>query len=378
MDGPGEETALVVKRVAPDFNRFRQIVRGKIKQNLKQYISKGEIFGRQGKNVISIPLPQIELPRFRYGHQQTGGVGHGEGDEGTPIAVDPRPGAGQGAGSQSGEHLLEVDLTIEELAEILGEELELPRIQPKGQRNIHSATDRYSGIHRTGPESLRHFKRTFKHALKRQIMAGLYNPERPVILPVQEDKRFRSWKKKSMPKSTAVILYMMDVSGSMGNEQKEIVRIESFWIDTWLKSQYQELETRYIVHDATAREVDQHTFFHIREAGGTKISSAYQLCKEIVEKNYDPSRWNIYPFHFSDGDNWGGDDTALCMKVLRESLLPFSNIFCYGQVKSAYGSGQFIKDLLDSFPGDDRLILSEINNREEIYRSIKTFLGKGK
>jgi len=101
-------------------------------------------------------------------------------------------------------------------------------------------------------------------------MAGLYDPERPVIVPVQEDKRYRSWKQKAVPKSTAVIIYMMDVSGSMGNEQKEIVRIESFWIDTWLRSQYREIETRYIVHDATAREVDQHTFFHIREAGGRR------------------------------------------------------------------------------------------------------------
>ena len=132
------------------------------------------------------------------------------------------------------------------------------------------------------------------------------------------------------------------------------------------------------MHDATAREVDQHTFFHIREAGGTKISSAYQLCKEIVEKDYDVTRWNIYPFHFSDGDNWGGEDTALCMTLLREFLLPCSNVFCYGQVKSAYGSGQFIKDLMEAFPEHDNLLLSEINNRDEIYRSIKTFLGKGR
>jgi hypothetical protein len=68
---------------------------------------------------------------------------------------------------------------------------------------------------------------------------------------------------------------MMDVSGSMGDEQKEIVRIEAFWIDTWLKSQYKKVETRYIVHDAAAREVDAHTFYHLRESGGTKISSAY-------------------------------------------------------------------------------------------------------
>jgi uncharacterized sporulation protein YeaH/YhbH (DUF444 family) len=365
----------VIHRIEPDLNRFKQIVRGKIKQNLKKYISRGELIGRQGKNLVSIPLPQIDLPRFRYGHQQTGGVGQGDGDEGTPLSQGP--GSGQ-AGDLPGEHLLEVDVSLEELAEILGEELELPRIEPRGERTIPSSVDRYTGIRRSGPESLRHFKRTFKEALRRQIMAGLYNPERPVIVPTREDRRYRSWKTKPLPESSAVILYMMDVSGSMGNEQKEIVRIESFWIDTWLKSQYREIETRYIIHDAAAKEVDAHTFFHVRESGGTRISSAYQLCREIIEKDYDPARWNIYPFHFSDGDNWGGEDTSLCMKLLREFLLPVSNVFCYGQVKSAYGSGQFIKDLTEAFPGSTDLILSEINSRDEIHRSIKVFLGKGK
>ena len=366
----------MVHRIDPDTNRFKEIVRGKIKHNLKKYISHGELLGRQGDNVVSIPLPQIELPRFRYGQQQTGGVGQGEGEEGS--ALQPGPGQGQGAGDSPGEHVLEVEVTLEELAKILGEELELPRIEPRGERAVDSSTDKYTGIHKSGPESLRHFKRTFKEALKRQIMAGLYNPERPVIVPVREDRRYRSWKQKSVPESNAAIIYMMDVSGSMGTEQKEIVRIESFWIDTWLKAQYRQIETRYIIHDSAAREVDQHTFFHVRESGGTRISSAYQLTKEIVEKDYDLTRWNIYPFHFSDGDNWGGEDTALCMNLLRGFLLPSSNVFCYGQVKSAYGSGQFIKDLTDSFPDCDNLLLSEINNRDEIYRSIKTFLGKGK
>ena len=71
----------------------------------------------------------------------------------------------------------------------------------------------------------------------------------------------------------------MDVSGSMGDEQKEIVRIETFWLDTWLRHQYKGLECRYIIHDAVAREVDRETFFHTRESGGTMISSAYKLCK---------------------------------------------------------------------------------------------------
>ena len=110
---------------------------------------------------------------------------------------------------------------------------------------------------------------------------------------------------------------MMDVSGSMGDEQKEIVRIESFWIDAWLQKQYKGLESRYIIHDAVAREVDRETFFHTRESGGTMISSAYKLCSQLIDDHYPPDEWNIYPFHFSDGDNWSMDDTLLCVELLK-------------------------------------------------------------
>ena len=138
---------------------------------------------------------------------------------------------------------------------------------------------------------------------------------------------------------------MMDVSGSMGDEQKEIVRIESFWIDTWLRSQYHGIESRYIIHDAMAKEVDRDTFFKTRESGGTMISSAYKLCAKMIEDEYPPELWNIYPFHFSDGDNWSVDDTHTCVELLKKEILPYVNLFCYGQVESPYGSGQFIKDL---------------------------------
>ena len=367
-------------RIEQDHRRFRQIVRGQIKKHLRKYISHGELITRRGKDTISIPIPQIEIPRFRYGTKNSGGVGQGDGDIGDPVSPSDsgEAGTGQGAGEMPGEHALEVEVDLGELAQILGEELELPRIQPRGERQISIEKDKYASIRRTGPESLRHFKRTFREALKRQIASGLYSFKNPIIIPIREDKRYRSWKLSTVPQSNAVIIYMMDVSGSMGDEQKEIVRITSFWIDTWLRHNYRGIESRYIIHDATAREVDAHTFFHTRESGGTMISSAYQLCQKIIEEDYPLDQWNIYPFHFSDGDNWSQDDTSRCIRILREFLLPHSNIFCYGQVESPYGSGQFYKDLEAEFNDDDRLILSHIPNRDGIVQSIKDFLGKGK
>ena len=367
-----------MSRIQTDHRRFRQIVRGKIKRNLKRYMSQGELIGRKGKDKVTIPIPRIDIPRFKYGQRESGGVSQGQGDVGDSLGQgEEAPGQGTQAGDQAGEHSLEVDVGLDELAEIMGEELELPRIEPKGKESLETNKEKYTGVRPVGPESLRHFKRTYKQALRRMVATGAYNPDNPIVLPIREDKRYRAWTEVKSRQANAVIIYMMDVSGSMGDEQKEIVRIESFWIDTWLRSQYQGIESRYIIHDATAREVDAHTFFHTRESGGTMISSAYQLCDKIIEADYPVEDWNIYPFHFSDGDNWSVDDTVECMTILRDKLIPSSNMFGYGQVESPYGSGQFIKDLREHFGDEEGVTLSEIKNRDAILGSIKDFLGKG-
>ncbi|MGO9596783.1 MAG: DUF444 family protein [Isosphaeraceae bacterium] len=367
----------MVRKIDRDANRFKQIVRGKIKSDLRKYITHGELIGKSGGEFVSIPMPQIEIPEFRYGSKNRGGAGQGPGDVGTPIGRSSDGEPGQGAGEAPGHHILEVELTLDDLAQILGEELALPRIQPKGRANITEEKDRYTGIRQTGPESLRHFKRTYKKALKRQIASREYDPRDPLVIPIREDKRYRSWNPIALPQFNAVVLYLMDVSGSMTDDQKEIVRTEAFWIDTWLKSQYDGVTTRYIIHDAVAREVDEHTFYHTRESGGTRISSAYALANKLIDEFHPPVDWNVYVLHFSDGDNWG-EDNRQCVSLLRDQLLPKCNLFCYGQVESPYGSGEFYRELEEAFDKKPNLALSEIRNKEGIYDSIKEFLGRGR
>ncbi len=362
-----------------DHARFKKIVKGKIRENLRKFVSAGEMPIPKGDGTFKVPMPSIETPRFRFGSEQQGGTGQGEGEPGDPVDGQPGEEAGEGeAGEGEGNKELEVDVSLEELASILGEELELPNIEPKGKKTMQSITDRYTSIGSTGPDSLRHFKRTYREAMRRQISIGTYDPKNPIIIPIRRDFRYRSANSKVEFENSAVVIYMMDVSGSMGDEQKEIVRTESFWINLWLKSQYKDIEVRYIIHDATAKEVDEQTFFSTRESGGTLISSAFKVCQEIIEKDYNPEEWNIYPFHFSDGDNWSGDDTKLCLDILDNFILPASNMFCYGQVESRYGSGQFYKDLAAHYGEDsDQIILSKIKDKDAIMDSIKEFLGKG-
>lgn len=364
-----------------DHARFRKIVKGRIRDSLKKYVSQGEMPLPKGDGSFKIPMPQIETPRFKFGDKQQGGMGQGEGKEGDPIDGEEgkgQPGQGE-VGEGEGNKELEVELSLDELASILGEELELPNIEPKGKKTMQSTTDRYSSIGTVGPDALRHFKRSYREALKRQVATGTYDPENPVIIPIKNDMRYRSASTHIEFENSAVVIYMMDVSGSMGDEQKEIVRTESFWINLWLKSQYKDIEIRYIIHDATAKEVDETTFFRTRESGGTLISSAFKLCREIIEADYNKNEWNIYPFHFSDGDNWSTDDTKLCLEILDNDIIPVSNVFCYGQVESRYGSGQFYKDLHGKYSeASEDVILSKIKNKDAILDSIKEFLGKGK
>jgi uncharacterized protein len=363
--------------IREDQNRFKSIVKGKVRDDFKRYVTNGELIGRREEEFVKIPLPRIDIPNFRYGPKQNEqGVGQGDGEQGEGDG-QPGPGKGQ-AGDQAGEHIIEVEISLEELADILGEKLELPRIEPKGSKNILTEKNKYSGIVSVGPEGLRKFKQTYKKALSRYISSGTYNPNDPVIVPIRRDYQYRTVKKTQTPHTKAVVIYMMDVSGSMGDEQKEIVRLESFWINTWLKKHYKGLETRFIIHDAAAKEVDEETFFKTSESGGTLISSAYKLCQQIIQADYPTSEWNIYPFHFSDGDNWSGEDTRLCLTLLKEFFLPQVNVFSYGQVESKYGSGQFLKDLQKEFTNDERLTLSQIEGRDKILNSIKDFLGKGK
>ncbi len=98
----------------------------------------------------------------------------------------------------------------------------------------------------------------------------------------------------------------------------------------------------------------------------------------MIDERYSPDEWNVYPFHFSDGDNWGGGDTRECVELLRSQLLPKSNQFCYGQVRSLYGSGRFAHDLEEYLGKEDNLVIAEIADRDDVYDAIKDFLGKGK
>lgn len=361
-------------KIGSDINRFKDIVRGRVKNDLKKFVSVGHMLGKQGKDLIKIPLHSINLPRFTFG--RNGGMGQGMGDIGDPIDGEGKPGKGQ-AGDNDGDHGFETEFSEEELAQILIEHLELPFLENK-KGKILAEKDKLNRISHQGPESLRHNMKSYKQALRREISSGTYNPSNPKIIPIKDDKRYRSYSAKEAPDTNTAVIYMIDCSGSMGDEQRDLVKAEVFWIDLLLKASYKDIESVYMIHDVKAQEVSQEDFFKISTGGGTRISSAYDLCSNIMEKRYPFSDWNVYPMHFTDSDNLSEQDSVHCCKLLKNKILPNCNVFNFGEVKSPNGTGDFTQYLETNFANSESLTISKISGPDDILKSIGEFFKKGK
>jgi uncharacterized sporulation protein YeaH/YhbH (DUF444 family) len=366
-------------KVDSDLGRFKDIVKKKVKSDIGKFISSDQLISQDasGKK-ITIPLDQINLPIFTYGGNK-GGAGQGDGNVGDPIDGSGKKGPGKGkAGDEKGEHDVSAEFSPEELASIISEHLELPRLEPKGKGGVLSEKSKYDRVSGQGPEALKHYKRTFKEALKRSIASGTYDPSNPKIIPIKEDKKYKSYSTKESPSVNCAAIFIQDISGSMGKEQKHMAKSLCFWIDLLLRNAYKEIETCYIVHDTEATEIlSRDEFFKISTSGGTAISSAYELCSEIIKERFPFSEYNNYVYQFSDGDVFGLGDINKCIKLLNEDILPNCNAFSYGQVRSEMGSGEFINSIRASFDNDPRVNFAEINDASQIIYGIKRFFEKG-
>lgn len=367
-----------------DHKRYKDKVKGINNDNLRKYVTDGGFHGKKGKKVVKVPIPVIQHPRFIEEPQDPSGVGQGPGKPGDklgPYKPGQQPGDGDEAGDQPGEHYVEVDITIEELIKQLGEQLELPNIRKTEEGDIYEIRYKYNTVVPEGPRSRVLFKRTWKEAMKRELieLGTLIDTKKPFYPKiVNRDFRYRGAREIREPITRAVIFYMMDVSGSMTQEKKDIVRTESFWIDEWIRYQYKNaVHSRYIIHDTHANEVTKEEFYTISTGGGTMISSSFVKANEIIEAEYRPfNSWNIYLFHFTDGENWG-EDTSKVIDSIVDDHYDRSNQVAIVQIEGTYSSGSFGRDVKDYFGEDEKIVVSYIASREGIWNSIKDVLGKG-
>jgi len=368
--------------IISDSARFKRLVKGHVrkKENLKRYISRDELIGRKGNEIIRIPVPIINIPRFRYGKLDLGGVGQGDGEIGDSI--DPRyytDGGAEGSDDPDSGDLMDIELSVSELEELVMEELGLPCIEPKGNQTIHAHKPVYKSIAEQGVQ--KNFKRTYKEALKRMSASGDYQPG-DAVMPIRRDFRYRAASYQPNLQSSAVLIYMLDVSGSMGDEERRLCRMANSWLQRIIGRYYKNLDERFIVHTANAYEVEGPVFYGTTLAGGTNASSAFQKSIEIIQKDYSPEEWNIYLFYYSDGGNVE-EDNDKALALLGNMLLPAINMFCYGECSS--GQELFMYEMakrfnLNSNKGSDiprkKIRTSTLLDDDDILETLRTFLTK--
>ncbi|MDA8187375.1 MAG: sporulation protein YhbH [Dehalococcoidales bacterium] len=358
-----------------DQARHAEKVKEAIKGNLANIISQEAIITSDGNRIVKVPIKSLELPRFRYEFRKKQQVGQGEGDSGVGDVLNPgQKGQGKGkqAGDQPGIDYYEAEITIEELAGLLFEDLGLPNLQRKLGAEVEGAGIRYNDIHKVGIMSNLDKKRTIMENIRRNALTGHV----PVFQKVrQEDLRFRTWNPDVQRETNAVVIAMRDVSASMGEFEKYITRSFYFWMVRFLRSKYNNVRIVFITHHTEAKEVDEETFFKLGESGGTKVSSAYKLALDIIKMRYDPESWNIYPFHFSDGDNWGDGDNKLCVELVNK-LIETCNIFGYGEIQESRHSSP--STLMSAFLSiqNERFIPVTIADKADVYPSLRKFFAR--
>jgi len=355
-----------------DQARHQQKVREAIKQNLPDLVSEENIVMSDGRQIIKIPIRSLDEYRFVFNTNKKKHVGQGNGDSqvGDMIGVDPTPagGKGEGAGSDPGEDVVEAEISIAELETMLFEELELPYLKKKDKQQIEVKDVRFTDVRRKGIMSNIDKKRTILENLRRNSREG--RSEIGGISP--DDLRFKTWEEIVKPQNNAVILAMMDTSGSMGSFEKYCARSFFFWMSRFLRRQYEKVDIVFIAHHTEAKEVTEEEFFTRGESGGTICSSAYVKALEIIDSRYPPSLYNIYPFHFSDGDNLTSDNER-CVRLIKE-LLERSNIFGYGEVNQ-YNRSSTLMSAYKHLE-HQQFLYYVIKEKGEIYNALKTFFRK--
>jgi sporulation protein YhbH len=356
-----------------DQARHNAKVKEAIKDNLADIVAEEAIITSDGKKLVKVPIRSLDLPRFRFDPKRSKHTGQGQGDSNVGDVLGQEGGQGPGRGKRAGDlpgiDYYDAEIEVDELAALIFEDLGLPNLKQKQNEQLEVETIRFNEIQKKGIMSNLDKRRTLLENIKRNAMAGTGARFAGIT---NEDLRFKTWQPTFRRETNAVVIAMRDVSGSMGEFEKYITRSFYFWMVRFLRTKYHQVQIVFITHHTEAQEVEEKAFFELGESGGTRVSSAYKLALDIVNQRYDPSRWNIYPFHFSDGDNWGDVDNRLCVRLVQE-LIERSNLFGYGEIQEYnYGASTTLMSAFSSIR-DERFVPVVIRGKSEVYPALKKF-----
>ncbi|MDH3337677.1 MAG: YeaH/YhbH family protein [Gammaproteobacteria bacterium] len=395
------------QKSAVNRQRFLKRFRKHIKEAVSDAVSKRSITDMERGEEISIPKKDISEPIF---HQGKGGKqrrvlpGNKEFIRGDRI--DRPSGGGGGAGgkaSSQGEGMDEFvfELNQQEFLDFMFEDLELPNLVRKQLKDSDSYKLVKGGYLREGIparlnvlQSLRGAKArriALSGAIRREIKAleksleEIGNDEeseerRDITVKLDRarrrlnqipflddfDLRYNHMIQQPTPTTSAVMFCLMDVSGSMTQDIKDLAKRFFVLLHLFLKRHYEKTEVVFIRHHTKADEVDEEEFFYSRETGGTVVSTALDLMQRIVRERYPSDSWNIYAAQASDGENWA-DDSPKCRDLLVKSLLPLVQYFAYVEISS--GRDQELWQTYSEIPTDfpDRFAMRKVSEPADIF-----------
>ncbi|MFZ7104037.1 MAG: sporulation protein YhbH [Peptococcaceae bacterium] len=377
-------------RAAEDRRRHRELVEEAIKKNITDIIAEESIIGQSKDKKIKVPIKGIKEYQFIFGKNKPGfGSGDGSEQRGDKIGQgQTAQGQQQGqAGNNEGEDIYETEVTIEDLINYLFDDLNLPFIERKkfnemeAERNFKRLGYQQKGIKprlakkKTVVEKIKRQKATGRARKELQEIAEQESEESQERFPFKEDDlRYHRVREEVKKESNAVIICIMDTSGSMDLTKKYLARSFYFLLYQYIKLKYVNVQIVFISHSTTAKEVTENEFFHKGESGGTYISSGYEKALEIIEKRYNPQIWNIYTFHCSDGDNWSEDNEKTVR--LAAKLCETCNLFGYGQIMRGYFSS--IKEQFENKVRYPNFSIVTISGKEDVIPALQKLLTKDK
>ncbi len=397
--------------------RFIRRYKKQIKKAISEQISERSITNVDSGESVSIPSRDITEPTFR---NDKGGVregiypGNKEFTQGDRIKrPDDQGGGGGRSASDSGEGEDEFvfEISKDEYLDMLFDDLELPNLQKNQLRKMTKSKTVRAGFTSDGVPTNINIVRSLRSAMSRRIGMGA-EPRRRLreleaelealqqeiggdgkrCLELQQevealrarirkipfidtfDLRFNNFVQRPEPTSQAVMFCLMDVSGSMDRETKDIAKRFYILLYLFLTRSYRDVDVVYIRHHTQAKEVDEEEFFYSRETGGTIVSSALELTRDIIAQRYPATDWNIYAAQASDGDNWN-DDSPVCEQLLAKQLLPQLRYYAYVEItkRDHQGLWEHYTHLLDSH---ENFAMQHIREFEDIYPVFREFFRK--
>jgi uncharacterized sporulation protein YeaH/YhbH (DUF444 family) len=358
-------------RGARDWLRHNEKVRATVKNSLPDLLSGPDLLTRPHDRSVLVPIRMLEHARFRLRETDVHrGAGQGKGEAGATLRQAQRSGrdAGEGGGSEEGEYQFVLELKVDDILDWLWEELKLPDLKLRRGTSLEQPDYVREGWDKRGPRSRLDRRRTLKEAVKRRTV------QEDAVSFSNEDLRFRQLVKRAAPALNAVVMFALDVSGSMDEAQRKLAKMFFFFALHGIRRQYAKVDMVFVAHTVDAWEFPEEQFFQVSGDGGTHASSAFRLCSEILKTRYDSARYNAYLFYASDGENASAD-----REIAASSLAELAAALNYAGYIETAADGRRLAgtEISELFAGLNRrgyaAAVMPVSAQDDVWKAIRHF-----